>query len=106
MRRLKLHGILTGLILGFVLAPNAWAAITGITDIPVTVANYVPGSNNVLVYEFQMSGTAGSTDTLEELTIGNTGSAAINMNFYDLSNLLTVWYQPSSPYFSPARRFQ
>jgi len=81
------------------LAPSLWAQISGITDITVPTANYVAGSNNDLVYEFQMAGSG--TDTLEELMVHNTGSAFNSGNNYDLSNLLTVWYQPSSPTFSP-----
>jgi hypothetical protein len=89
----------TGLILGFALTPFLWAGITGFDDITVPAATYVAGSHNNPVYEFQMTGTALSTDLLEAVTITESGGEAFANT--DLTNLLTVWYQPTASPFSP-----
>jgi len=99
MRALKIFAAFIGWVFGVGFGAPLWAGITGITLIPVPASNLVQASQNNPVLEFQFSGTTFSTDVFQAVTISQPfGSAQANT---DLTNILTVWYQPSSSVFSP-----
>lgn len=105
MKHQRFYLILAGLGLGWGLGLPAGAQVTGLTPLTAPSANFAIGSQNGLVMEFQVNGTANGADLVNYFNVLNdiasppAAQGGTGLPF-DIS-ALKLWFQASSGVFSP-----